>query len=233
MQSGAIQKHASGQDRNLELALHHARIIQQQKEVETEIIRCIEELLELPNSPEADSKNPSLNDASVFLNLLDLFQPNHYDDLIEERQAAGLCGYVLCPKTPRRAISDFQVVKGPKRGEVNIVSKADIEKWCSDDCGRRALYVKAQLSKEPSWARPTDSNANLKVFGTVQSKLPHHGNVLPATQRSASNIPPSALSTITDSMASLALERGDTADSWRASQLISSSIVNRVGDSDQ
>jgi hypothetical protein len=40
-----------------------------------------------------------------------------------------------------------------KAKDFRIAKKEDAEKWCSDACARRALYVRVQLSECPAWER--------------------------------------------------------------------------------
>lgn len=45
---------------------------------------------------------------------------------------------------------------GNGRGAANqfkVLTKAEVEKWCSEECARRALYVRVQLSEAPAWER--------------------------------------------------------------------------------
>jgi RNA polymerase II-associated protein 2 len=139
--------------RHLEIALHHANIIEQQKKTETDILRSIITLLDYPTRPDADPARPSPDEAAAFCNFLVPFQPSDYDALIEERNAADRCGYALCPKPPKKAPSTapFQFVE--TEAGVEIVEKRKLEVWCSDDCARRALYIKVQLNEEPAWTR--------------------------------------------------------------------------------
>lgn len=49
-----------------------------------------------------------------------------------------------------------------KAKDFRIAKKEDAEKWCSDLCARRALYVRVQLSECPAWER-TDEGASIKI----------------------------------------------------------------------
>lgn len=40
-----------------------------------------------------------------------------------------------------------------KAKDFRVVRKEELEKWCSEACARRALYVKVQLSETPAWER--------------------------------------------------------------------------------
>ncbi|KAH6632613.1 Rtr1/RPAP2 family-domain-containing protein [Chaetomium tenue] len=104
-----------------------------------------ETLCELPRSSTHPASAPSAADADTFLTLLTDFQPSEYMDLIEERNCLGKCGYTLCGR-PRRALEgSFRIARGIARTE-------DLNKWCSDACARRGLYLKVQL-ENPSYVR--------------------------------------------------------------------------------
>ncbi|KAJ9132481.1 DUF408 domain protein [Coniochaeta hoffmannii] len=151
--------HTPGQKSRAEaerIALAHARIIQQQKDLELTILSAIETLSTYPasRSPSLSASSPSPADASTFKSLIRPFQPSDYDDLVEERNILGNCGYALCPK-PRRStdqMGKFTLVNH-NRPDFAIVETKDVAKWCSDRCARRALYVKVQLSETAAWER--------------------------------------------------------------------------------
>ena len=141
------------------IALHHANLIQQRKDVEAHITDSIVELTELPRArtpsggvyPASDPQPPDVAD---FTRLIRLFQPSDYDDLIAERNACGRCGYALCP-LPRRTYSGAGTFKlvNVGRDDFDIVRREELERWCSRACARRALYVKVQLSETAAWER--------------------------------------------------------------------------------
>src|SRR6266536_5179040 len=68
-----------------EKALFHARLIQQQKDMELQILMSIEALLDYPKASSADPTNPSDSDTAFFKDSLRHFRTSDYDDLIEER----------------------------------------------------------------------------------------------------------------------------------------------------
>ncbi|KAL4910441.1 hypothetical protein BDW74DRAFT_145061 [Aspergillus multicolor] len=151
--------------RHLAIALHHAHRIQAQKNAQDVILDRILELLTIPSSPSADPAAPSAEDAHKFKAALVPFQPADYDNMIQERNIEGLCGYGLCPHEHRKENSRgaFRITwgargSGPRgRGrEMNIVPKELYEMWCSDECAERAMYVRVQLAAEPVWERRAD-----------------------------------------------------------------------------
>ena len=147
----------SRDDRNRETAIHHAQLIQQQKEIEALILASTEKLLDLPSFSSADPAHPCSTDSELVKSSLRLFQPSDYDSLIEERNINKQCGYVLCPRPNRlqNTQAKYRILYGRGRGPdaLKIVERQTLEQWCSDDCGKRALYIKVQLNEEPAWTR--------------------------------------------------------------------------------
>ncbi|KHJ31619.1 putative duf408 domain protein [Erysiphe necator] len=144
-------------DRNREIAIHHANIIQQRKNFELEILFSIETLIDYPLAPPpADASNPSPIDISKFRQLVQSFQPSDYDSLIEERNINDRCGYALCPNRRHKEVGGgkyrLQGTSG-KAKYFRVVEKEALEKWCSNTCALRAMYVKIQLDQLPAWDR--------------------------------------------------------------------------------
>ncbi|TVY80587.1 RNA polymerase II subunit B1 CTD phosphatase RTR1 [Lachnellula suecica] len=144
-------------ERDRETALYHANLIQQRKDVEYEILLSTETLIDYPlaTSP-YDSGNPSPADAKTFKELLRPFQPSDYDVLITERNINERCGYTLCANPPHkeRGGGKYRMVgKNGKGKDFKVVDKKELEKWCSEACAKRALYVRVQLSETAAWER--------------------------------------------------------------------------------
>ncbi|KAK4100228.1 hypothetical protein N658DRAFT_473420 [Parathielavia hyrcaniae] len=141
-----------------------ARIRLLQKLRETELkppvpLETFELLSQLPRSP-PDTSNPASNpspaDATLFLALLRDFQPREYLDLIEERNCLGKCGYALCPRPRRAHAGGFKIMARSSSSGSSIARTADLNKWCSDACAARALYLKVQLDN-PTYERITST----------------------------------------------------------------------------
>lgn len=150
--------------RHLDVALHHANILEQRKAVEAQVLDSIMTLMEFPPSPDADPKRPAPADARAFEEALAAFQPADYDALIEERNIADKCGYALCPKPKMRARSTAKKQFVDTSKGVEIVDRKVLEVWCSDDCAKRALYVKVQLNEEPVWLRMGGSSDKIELM---------------------------------------------------------------------
>ena len=144
-------------DRDRELALYHARLIQQRKDIEFEILLSTETLIDYPLATAPyDASNPSAADAKTFKDLLRPFQPSDYDALIIERNINERCGYTLCPNPPRKETGGGKwrmIGKHGKGKDFRVVDKKELEKWCSEACAKRALYVRVQLSETAAWER--------------------------------------------------------------------------------
>lgn len=139
-------------DRNLEIALYHANIIQERKNIELDILLNTETLLDFPST-----SPPSPQDIALFKKLIRPFQPSDYDSLILERNICKKCGYALCEKANRQDKGKGGLrILGNGRGKANefkVLTKAEVERWCSEECARRALYIRVQLSETPAWER--------------------------------------------------------------------------------
>ncbi|QYT04585.1 RNA polymerase II subunit B1 CTD phosphatase RPAP2-like protein [Trichoderma simmonsii] len=135
-----------------EIAIHHATLLEHRKQLESQILDSLILLSEYPLVRETsyNASNPAPSDVSDFKANVRLFQPSDYDDLIEERNVNELCGYTLCPK-PRRQTGSGGEWKLTNSGE--IVKRKELEKWCSQQCARRALFVKVQLNETAAWER--------------------------------------------------------------------------------
>ncbi|KAF1987456.1 hypothetical protein K402DRAFT_330627 [Aulographum hederae CBS 113979] len=157
-------------ERDYALALHHANLIQQQKDAEAANLSAIETLLDYPTDPSADPAQPSASDAANFKRLVSAFQPADYDSLLEERTISDLCGYALCPRARRKEKEKqrFQVTDG----KLKVLPKNQVDMWCSDDCARRALYVKVQLLEEPAWMRGPGVEAQIELLAEGDAVTP-------------------------------------------------------------
>ncbi|KAI2781946.1 hypothetical protein F4815DRAFT_64168 [Daldinia loculata] len=208
-----IQEHkpsASNPDAR-ETAIQQARIIQQQQVFEDEIQDSIIELSKLPlaSSSTYDSSNPSPSDADAFRRLVRLFQPGDYEDLIEERNTLKKCGYALCPR-PRLRLGpggEYKLV-GWGRGDFGIVPRKELERWCSRDCARRAMYVKVQLGETAAWERAGISSIRIDLLDEPKQAEEEDDDATRRLERELQSVERKAAQDAKD----LALERGDAVD---------------------
>jgi hypothetical protein len=226
--------------RHLGIALQHAQQIQAQKDAEGMILDRTIELLEIPTSPSAEPATPSPNDVQSFKTALQLFRPGDYDNLIMERNYEDLCGYGLCPRQNRKQLggtgSTFHFKYGAKgsgpggRGRaVDIVPRENLEKWCSDECAERALFIRVQLSEQPVWERRADETEDIRIELLEESRERRQRQKQKQkaeSSKSASADPQNSESDITAGLRDLkireaersqelALERGDAGSSLR------------------
>lgn len=202
--------------RNLDVALHHANILEQRKAVEAAVLDSIMTLMEFPSSPDADAKRPSAADARDFGETIATFQPADYDALIEERNIADKCGYALCPKPKARARSTAKKQFVDTDKGVEIVDRKVLEVWCSDDCAKRALYVKVQLNEEPAWLRSGGHGEKIELMVDNTQELRATLPVRPKQQAATAPLKTeedvdidAAWAAHDDAAAELALERGE------------------------
>ena len=155
----------SREERNRETALYHANFLQQRRDVEALVLASTETLLDFPSLPDADPANPSSEDASAVKTLLKPFQPSDYDALIDERNIDRKCGYMLCPRSNKLQNTDakLRILQSAGKGPdaLRVVERQTLEKWCSDECGKRALYIRVQLNEEPAWTRAGGFSGNI------------------------------------------------------------------------
>lgn len=162
------QPTVSHEDRNRETALYHANLLQQRKDVENTIFESTETLLDFPSSSASDPAQPLERDVVDVQNLLKSFQPSDYDSLVSERNIDKKCGYVLCPHANRLQDTDAKYrilhVRDNATHSLKFVEREELERWCSDECGRRALYIRVQLSDEPAWSRTAGSSGDITLL---------------------------------------------------------------------
>ncbi|KAL8972278.1 MAG: hypothetical protein Q9183_000635 [Haloplaca sp. 2 TL-2023] len=203
----APQQPTSREEHNLQVALHHARLLQDRKDVESRILLSTEELLDLPSSPDASPAYPSSADAATVCEALQPFQLADYDALIQERNINHCCGYVLCSKKNQgqNPKGKYRIVTGEKT-DFRVVETKELEKWCSNDCGRRALYLRVQLSDTPAWARENVTGQRLRLYdeGNDHTGATHYGDNL--ALQASSSLPDAK--TMEKAKRDLAIERG-------------------------
>lgn len=135
--------------------------------LELSILTSIEILVDYPTTTTAvtatattstststDSSTPLHHDAVSLKRHLRYFQPADYDSLLEERNILGQCGYALCGATKKSSpTASTYVLVDKGRHTMRFVERTKIERFCSDTCARRGLWLRVQLNDEPSWLR--------------------------------------------------------------------------------
>ena len=185
------------QARNKELALHHALIIQRQKDAEAAALRSIEELIEFPLRTR-DPRLPDPLEVQQLKSHLKLFKASDFDDAVQERNVEDKCGYFLCAKQRRTNSGKGKFRLTSSQG---VVPREKVEQWCSDDCRRRAMYLWIQLKDTPVGERISKDDGGLKLYGEVEGRQTDEYR---------------AVTDLAQSLDHLAMERGDQANSFRA-----------------
>ena len=220
-------------ERNRQIALHHARLLQHRKDIESLILSSTETLLDLPSLSSRPSSSPSPSDVSKVKNALKPFQRSDFDELVEERNIDDKCGYVLCGKPNRRQTtkSKYRVLTGRGDGMetgFKVVERRELERWCSDDCGRRALFLRVQLSIEPAWTRDWETTAPV-IFPHEQNDRKENETQADGYQNHTQRVERAVCEAeIKANLKDLALERGETEETGRASSVFTKTIVEKA-----
>lgn len=211
--------------RQRETALFHADLIQQQKDVESQILFATETLLDFPPLPDSSSAHPSPEDAVAAKTFLRLFQPSDLDALIEERNIDNKCGYIFCPKPNRKQDTNARcrILQSTGEGKktLKFVDRHLLERWCSDECGKRALFIRVQLSEDPAWLRAAGRDGDITFLedgdaaNTVDDALTAQIQKLEIT---------SPLDAMADALNQLGIERGDVQAHSKRSALIDMNV---------
>lgn len=194
--------------RNLEIAMAHANLIQHQKNVEGQILNAITALIDYPANTPFTSQ-----EAFAFTSLVKAFQPSDYDSLIEERRIDGKCGYALCPNQPRSVTMGGSAAWKLKKGAKD---------WCSDQCAKKGLYIKTQLSEVPAWERARDQQPNVHLH---EDDLARDTETAARRAQRAARVDAWRQRVADDD--ELAQERGEKATSFRPNQVMTSLIVEK------
>jgi hypothetical protein len=216
--AAAPPKPVSPEERNRELALHHATLIQERKDAESLILDSLEILLDFPTSPNSNSARPTPSDALRARTLLKPFTTSDFDALIEERNCSERCGYVFCSRNRvlQNTRAKFRLLRDRHHGhaDLKIVEKGELEKWCSDDCGKRALFIRVQLSEKPAWERSMDGE-DIEFYGEEE-----------ATRATADS---EGIAGLTADLRQLAIERGDMRAGPSGPGMVAVAIRERAG----
>lgn len=148
-------------------AYRHAQSFEEKKSIRNRVADLVVELFDIPADASADPAYPRPSDAALFRLGLSLFQPSDFDDLVRERNIDDRCGYGLCSKANVKVQGGNTVWNGKGGKNFSLVPREELERWCSEECGNRAEFVRAQLSKEPAWNRET-ANVDIRLLDEMQ-----------------------------------------------------------------
>ncbi|KAL8927469.1 MAG: hypothetical protein Q9208_002274 [Pyrenodesmia sp. 3 TL-2023] len=221
----------SQEERNRQVALHHAHLLQYRKDTETRNLDSTETLLEFPSSPSASPLVPSSADLQIVKDALKTFQPSDFDALVEERNIDSRCGYMLCPRRNRSQDScgKYRIVTGRKDIDFKVVKPKELARWCSDECGRMALYLRVQLSVEPAWTREWKDEKSLELYTEKEERKARER---PDEQPNLSILvtgPDSRGEDMQARMRDLAVERGDKNNVDRVSGKVAVNVKESKG----
>ena len=168
-----------------------ARLLLLQKLRDTELkpptpLETFELLSHLPTSTHP-AASPLPADVSLLLTHLSQFQPQEYLDLIEERNCLSKCGYALCPRPCRSHAGPFKISSGSGQ----IARTEDLNKWCSDACARRGMYLKVQLDR-PSYVRDETPGGSGGMVVKLELWDEGHGNDMNGKGKKKAEVVPAA-----------------------------------------
>jgi hypothetical protein len=198
---------AAQKKRHFDIAIKHALLIDHQRKTQDQVLNHIELLLDFPQSSQ-----PTTQDAVQFLQLVAIFQPSNFDELVEERRIDRKCGYPLCVNEPRGLhLKDSETWK-LKKGAAD---------WCSNECMRKGFYIKAQLGEVPAWER---------VPGQQPPVVLHEDDrhLTPAPTIEADQAKSHHIKQRVAERSELAMERGEQATSLRPDQVMVDFIVEKT-----
>lgn len=205
--SKAEAEAAAQKKRHFDIAIKHALLIEHQKKTQDQVLKHIELLLDFPRSTQ-----PTAQDATQCLQLVEIFQPSNFDELVEERRIDSKCGYPLCANEPRGLRLKESETWKLKKGAGD---------WCSNECARKGYFIKAQLGEVPAWERVPGQQAAI-----VLHEDDRHLTPTPNTMTDETNA-----QHVQQRMAErseLALERGEKAVSLRPDQVMANFIVEKT-----
>ncbi|KAF7189335.1 putative RNA polymerase II subunit B1 CTD phosphatase rtr1 [Pseudocercospora fuligena] len=203
------QKAQAEKDRkNLNIALAHAYRIQHQKDAEAQILNSITFLIDLPATSAFTSK-----EAITFVQHVRIFQPSDFDSLVEERRIDGRCGYTLCLSKPRIQTMGTSAEWKLKKG---------MSDYCSNECAKKNLFIKTQLSEVPAWERAPEQQPEIQLH--ADDRPPDDDTAVRRANRAARV---DAWRQKVADEKDLAAERGETTTSFRPKQVMADGIVEK------
>lgn len=206
---GTLAADQAAAARAREIATAHARIIHHRRDMEDEITDSLVELARYPleRGDGLSAASPAPSDAAAFRRGVRLFQPSDYDDLIEERNANGLCGYTLCAEPRMRVRGGEWKIMGS-----HILPKKEVERWCSTACARRAMYVKVQLNETAAWERAGIESIEIDLYEEPEKNKTAGDDPQTRLAKDLSTLQVEQQRKAAKDAQELALERGDTGD---------------------
>ncbi|OWF48908.1 RNA polymerase II subunit B1 CTD phosphatase Rpap2-like [Mizuhopecten yessoensis] len=145
-------KHSGGQQIIDEEAERRKKIeqdVRRRQECEKKAFKIVEKLLENPVT-----EDTLLQDALHIC-------PNHYDDIIEERAIAKLCGYPICPNSLGHIPKQKYHISTRSNKVYDITTRKN---FCSNQCFTASQYLRRQLLTAPLWSRKHVNDKPFKLL---------------------------------------------------------------------
>ncbi|OZJ02555.1 hypothetical protein BZG36_04340, partial [Bifiguratus adelaidae] len=76
-------------------------------------------------------------------------RPEHYREVIEERNLEAWCGYPLCGNDKAEVSSRYRISLASRK----VFDQSALAQFCSKECLTKSRFLEAQLSDEPVWTR--------------------------------------------------------------------------------
>ncbi|CAG8593464.1 1708_t:CDS:2 [Paraglomus occultum] len=99
-------------------------------------------------------------DCEVLRESAKFIQPQHYNEVIEERNVDNLCGYPICSKSRQQIDSNYRI--SLRAREVYDIS--ELKHFCSRTCYVASKFFLSQLSPEPIYLRNLNKWNPVKVI---------------------------------------------------------------------
>ncbi|XP_017153456.1 putative RNA polymerase II subunit B1 CTD phosphatase RPAP2 homolog [Drosophila miranda] len=96
-----------------------------------------------------------------FLAMLWEIAPNHYTDIVDEREISRYCGYPLCSNVLQNVPNQKYQISASQNKVYDITER---KKFCSGYCFRASEYIKAQVPTSPLWLRDRELRPSFQLL---------------------------------------------------------------------
>lgn len=103
-------------------------------------------------------------DEKVLISIVKYIDPNHYEEIVEERFLTKVCGYPICSNELKYIPTQkYHISKANKVHDI-----ADRKRYCSGQCYKASKFLEAQISPTPIWLRKqqADQTENIKLWSS-------------------------------------------------------------------
>ncbi|XP_060083357.1 putative RNA polymerase II subunit B1 CTD phosphatase RPAP2 isoform X2 [Ylistrum balloti] len=141
--------HQQQSDREAERRKKIEQDVQRRQECEKRAFRIVEKMLDGP-----------VSEATLLQDAFNIC-PNHFDDIVEERAIAKMCGYPICPNTLGHIPKQKYHISTRSNKVYDITARKN---FCSNQCFTASQYFRRQLLTAPLWAREHVTNKPIKLL---------------------------------------------------------------------